>query len=360
MESGLGEYDLTELMKFTSDKIVRLNLYLNEISEGMRGNSSVEDFETLLQMIHVAFAKPRVSETAFNSYVNKQKGVLENQSLDPQSAWSDTLQTTISNNHQRRRALSMDNIDEANFRTVQRIIRQRYSDPNNFTFYFVGNIDLKKAKPLIEKYIGSLQVVTRNENYKDLGIKSPEGVVEKIVRKGKDDKCMVAMDFHGDMDYNYKNRLELEALCGIVSTKLLEEIREKESGVYTIGAYPQTSNHPNSEYDIVVFYSCDPARLSQLNDGVFEEINKLKANGPSDVDLQKAKEKLRREFETNQRENSYWLGKLNELESGDLNHDELNKFSNYVDNMSSESLKNAANKYFNTNNYIKVVLLPEE
>jgi len=251
-------------------------------------------------------------------------------------------------------------IEEANYKMVQKIIRQRFSDANNFTFYFVGNIDMKQAKPLIEKYIGSLPAVTRNETYKDLGIKSPQGVVEKTVYKGKDDKCMVAMNFHGNMNYTYKDRLELNALCSIISTKLLEEIREKVSGVYTIGAYPQMSNRPDSKYDIIVFFSCDPARLDELTKGVFDEINKIKTNGPSDVDLKKAQEKLRREYETNQRENNYWLNKLSEFENGDLSQIEFKQFKEIVDAMSSESFKKAANFYFDEKNYVKVVLKAEK
>ncbi|HOE04722.1 MAG TPA: insulinase family protein [Bacteroidales bacterium] len=360
MESGLGDFDQTELIKYNAGKNVDFSIYVSELSEGMHGSTSVQEFETLLQMIHVAFTKPRVTESAFNSYLNKQKAMLENQMLDPQSVWSDTLQVVRSNYHPRRRPLSMGVIEEANYKMVQKIIRQRFSDANNFTFYFVGNIDMKQAKPLIEKYIGSLPAVTRNETYKDLGIKSPQGVVEKTVYKGKDDKCMVAMNFHGSMNYTYKDRLELNALCSIISTKLLEEIREKVSGVYTIGAYPQMSNRPDSKYDIIVFFSCDPARLDELTKGVFDEINKIKTNGPSDVDLKKAQEKLRREYETNQRENNYWLNKLSEFENGDLSQTEFKQFKEIVDAMSSESFKKAANFYFDEKNYVKVVLKAEK
>jgi len=360
MESGLGDFDQTELTKYNAGKNVSFNMYIGELSEGMSGSCSVSEFETLMQMIHVAFTKPRVTETAFNSYVNKQKGVLENSMLDPQTVWSDTLQTLKSNYHPRRRSLTPERLNEASFKTVQRIVRQRFSDPNNFTFYFVGNIDKKQAKVLVEKYIASLPPLNRSENYKDMGITSPAGVVERTVYKGVDNKCMVVLNFHGNMDYTYKNRIELNALCSIVSTKLLEEIREAYSGVYTIGAYPQMQKYPKAKYDIVVFFSCDPDRLEELTAGVFAEIDKIAENGPSDVDLKKAQEKLRREYETNLRENYWWMSRLTEIAQGDLTHDELKNYSNFVNALSSESLQKAANSYFNKNNYMKVVLEAEK
>jgi len=360
IESGLGDFDKTELDKYLSGKNVYLTPSISELSESLNGSCSVNDFETLLQMIHVSFTKPRVTESAFNSYINKQKGLLANAMLDPQSAWSDTLQTTRANNHPRRRALTPANLDEANFKMAQKIVKQRFGDPSNFTFYFVGNIDPKSSKELIEKYIGSLPTVTRNESYKDMGIRAPQGKVEKTVYKGKDNKCMVVMDYNGTMNYNAKNKIELNALCSILSTKLLEEIREKESGVYTIGAYPQVQKHPVPRYDIVIFFSCDPARLEELTTKVIAEIDKLKNNGPAEADLLKSQEKLRREYETNSRENSYWIGKLSEIECGDLSVEEFKNFNNYVNQISQESLKTIANTYFNYNNYIKVVLKAEK
>ena len=94
---------------------------------------------------------------------------------------------------------------------------------------------------MIEKYLGSLETVERTETFVDLGIRPPKGGVEKDVRRGKDDKCIEIIMFHGDFEYNAQNNTEIDAICKILTTKLLEQIREKESGVYSIGAYPATT-----------------------------------------------------------------------------------------------------------------------
>jgi zinc protease len=156
-----------------SGKNANLQPYVGEISEGFTGSCTVADFELLLQMIHVSFTKPRVSESAFNSYMNKEKGMLENSMLDPQSAWSDTMRWSMSGNHPRKRPITPEILNEANYKRVKYIYNQRFSDPGNFTFYFVGNVDPKVAKPLIEKYLGSLPVVEKNETFVDLGIRTP-------------------------------------------------------------------------------------------------------------------------------------------------------------------------------------------
>ncbi|MCF0206994.1 MAG: insulinase family protein, partial [Bacteroidales bacterium] len=263
-ESGLGNYDATELQKYMNGKNVSVMPYISLYEEGFYGSCGVSDFENMLEIVNAFFTHPRFSEDAFASYLEKQKGALENQMLDPQSAWSDTLRWMLANHSEYSRPMTPEMLDEINFKNMSKIYKGRFSDPCNFTFYFVGNIDKKVAKPLVEKYLGSLETVERNETFTDLGIRPPKGAIEKEVKKGKDAKCMEMMLFHGDFGATAQEVTDLEFACEILSTRLLEEIREKESGVYTIGAYPQVSRIPNNDYIVQLFYSCDPEREPEL------------------------------------------------------------------------------------------------
>lgn len=358
-ESGLGEFDKTELEKFLAGKNVSLEPYISETSEGLSGNCSINDFETLLQLIYVSFTKPRIVESSFNSYINKQKAMLENSALDPQSAWQDTLRWLMYNYHPRKKPFDVNSFDKADLKSIRRIYNQRFADPNNFTFYFVGNIDLKKSKPLIEKYLGALPIVERNETFKDLGARPPQKTVEKVVYRGKDPKCMEVIVFSGEMDYTLENRQKLDAVCKILSTKLLEEIREKESGVYTIGAYPNASKEPYGSFTVTIFLSTDPNREAELFGKIFNIIKSIQNDGITEKDLQKAVEKQKRELETNLQENSYWKKILMDLEANNITENDFNNYKSLIENTTLDDMKNAANKFFNTDKYLKVVLLPE-
>ena len=360
MESGLGNYDVTELDRFLSDKNVRLSPYIGETSEGFNGSTSTSDLETLLQMIYSSFTSPRVTETAFNSYINKTKALLENQSLDPQGVWQDSIRTIMASNHPRRRVLTPELLDEADYNRINYILKTRFGDPGNFTFYFTGNIKPEEVKPLFEKYLGGLQKVNREETWSDLEVKAPKGIVDKTIYKGEDEKTMVVINFHGEMDYTINNRLELDAISAILSTKLLEEIREEKSGVYTIGAYPNASRIPNEKYGVTIFFSCDPARIDELTKGIFAEIKKLQENGPSEVDLNKAIQKQTRELETNMQENRFWLRRLEEIEDGTMKTKDVLKYQKYIDKLNAKTLQEAAVKYFDMDNYVRVVLKPEQ
>ncbi len=49
---------------------------------------------------------------------------------------------------------------------------------NGMHFTFVGNIDVDKAKPLFEKYIGSLTSTPGEIKYKDNGVRMVKGITE--------------------------------------------------------------------------------------------------------------------------------------------------------------------------------------
>jgi zinc protease len=359
-ESGLGNFDKSELQKYMSGKSVRLNSYIRETSEGLTGSSSVEDFETLLQMIYVSFTNPKVSESAMTSFINKEKGMLENSMLDPQSAWQDTLRWTMSDYHPSKQPVTPEMLEGIDYKRVKYIYKQRFGNPSDFTFYFVGNIDKKVATKLIGQYLGNLPKVNRVEDYKDLGARAPQGVVVKTVNKGKDPKCLEIIAFHGDMKYTPENRLELDAICKILSTRLLEEIREAESGVYSIGAYPSSTKIPYENYTVSIFFSCDPGREEELVGKIFDIVANIKVDGIVEDNVNTVIEKEKREFETNVKENSYWKGLIMQVEQGDITAADHNNYLNMVNEISVESMKVAATKYFNMENYVRVKLLPEE
>jgi zinc protease len=360
VESGMGDFDKAELQKYLSGKNAYIVPFIGETGEGLRGSSSVQDFETMLELIHSSFAQPRVTESAFKSYISKEKGMLENSALSPESVWQDSLSWIVSNYHPRKRPMSAELLDEADYKRVRYIYNQRFNDPANFTFYFVGNIDKKQAKPLIEKYLGSLSGVEKTETFVDLGVRPPKGKVEKAVRKGKDEKCMEIIAFQGAMEYSTQNALDLDAICKILSTRLLEEIREKESGVYTIGAYPTFYIEPYTRYSVTIFFSCDPGREDELYTKVLNIVKSLQNESLTSADIQKVIEKEKREFETNVKENTYWRTILTQIEEGNMTTGDYKNYPDMINNISIETMKASANKFFDMNNYVKVYLMPEK
>ncbi len=359
--SGIAGFDKVTLDKMLSDKVFSLSPYIVNIREGFTGNSSVEDLETLLQMVYLYFTRPRFDETSFQSYMSRMTGMLENKGASPEAVFRDTLNTVLANYHKRARPMSVELLKEADFERIKQIGKERFRNAADFTFFFVGNIDPEKMKPLIEQYIGGLPFLDDTEKWLDPGIDPPQGVVEKVVKKGQEDKSMQYLVFHGDFEYTPGNVLELDAVGRILSTRLLEVIREEKSSVYSIGARPSSSKYPDAEYTVSIYYGTDPEKLEELKAAVFAEIRDFAKNGPSREELEKAREKLLREREVSLRENDFWLRLLSNtyfLKDGDFS--DFGTFNQRVEALTATSLQKAFKKYFDFENYVGVALKPAQ
>jgi len=285
---------------------------------------------------------------------------LENKKSSPEAAFQDTMQVVSTNYSLRKRPMTVEMLNEADLSRIKEINSERFSDASDFKFFFVGNINKDAFKQLVVKYLASIPTSHKNEQWKDLGIDEPAGVVEKTVSKGQDAKSMQYLVFHGDFEYNRRNILLINAVGKILTTRLLDDIREEKSSVYYIGANPSIEKFPKSKYGLTIYYGADPQKLPELKEAVFAQIKDIATNGPTAGDLQKAKEKLLRERETNLRENKYWLSILsNTYFNSDADFSQFADYESIVNSFTAEDVKAAVGKWFDFKNYYGVALKPE-
>lgn len=359
--SGIAGFDKITLDKMMTGKVFSLSPNISEIREGFSGSSSVKDLETLLQMVYLYFTEPRFDTKSYQSLMTRYAGILENKAASPEEAFQDTLSVTLANYHERAKPMTKERLQEADFKRIQQIAKERFKNAADFKFFFVGNIDAEKLKPLVEKYIGGIPSSGAAEKWVDLGIDKPAGVVDKVVKRGQEDKSTQYIVFHGDFDYSGQNQVQLDAVAKILSTRLLEVIREDKSSVYSIGAYPSSSKYPDAEYSITVAYGTSPQKLEELKKTVFEIISEYQKNGPTAEELAKAQEKMYREREVALRENGFWVSILSNtyfLKNGDFS--EYGNYNELVKNLTIKSTQKAFGDYFDFKNYVSVALAPEK
>ena len=58
-------------------------------------------------------------------------------------------------------------IDKMDYYNILSMYQDRDKDASDFTFIFVGNVNVEEMKPLIAEYLGSLPAINRQETFKD-------------------------------------------------------------------------------------------------------------------------------------------------------------------------------------------------
>lgn len=360
VQSGIGSFDQVALQKKMAGKMVQVYPMITNEFEGFRGNTTPDDLESMLQLVYLYFTDPRIDQTAFNALMKRYKDLLENRSLNPSSTLQDTVTVVNANYHPRVRPMTVEVLEEASLADIDWIFEERFGDPSGFTFYFVGNIDPEMARPLMEKYLGGLPSVTRNETFVDRGIRPPEDKVAKTVyRNMKVPKSTVSITYHGEYDFdNFQDRMNLSALCDILDVRYVETVREEQGGTYGVGVSPGQSKYPYEHYYVRIGFDCDPGNVDNLKGIIYQEIEKLKVEGPQPKDLKGVKENKIKKYQENLEQNQYWLNALKNRDFLGTPDETIFNYEDYVNNLTIESLRDAANKFFG-DQVVEVVLLPE-
>ena len=358
---GTGAYNQIQLGKFLSGKQVSVFPFVGELSEGINGSAAPKDLETALQLLYSYFTQPRKDADVVKGFLSNQRSSLRNQinTPTPQRVFQDTVTVTLGNNNPRRQPLKPEDLDKIDLERAVQIYQERFANAGDFTFYFVGNFKESQLKPLVEKYLGGLPATDKPEKFKDLGIRAPKGEISKTVYKGLDPKASVQLVYSGDITWSPETSTQLDALAEVLEIKLLEKLREEESGVYGVGANAAYAKYPVPRYTFRINFGCAPENVEKLVAKTQELITDLKQKGALPADIAKFKAETRRETEVQLKDNQFWLSYLqNQYYNGDA-PDEVLHESEQLNRVTVESTKAAANQYFGSN-YIRLVLMPEK
>ncbi|MCY3700736.1 MAG: insulinase family protein [Gemmatimonadetes bacterium] len=360
-QSGVGDFDQTELGKKLTGKAVRVSPLLGSLSEGIGGSSSPQDVETAFQLIYLYFSAPRRDETMFEALKAQQTAVLANVGANPNVVFSDTVSAIMSQGHPRVQRVSqlMDDLMQADLDAGYEIFRERFADASDFTFYFTGAFDLAMMRPLVERYLGALPNLGRVENWVDHGIDPPAGVIETVVYKGLEPQSRTQIIFAGDAEYSREEAGAIYAMAEVLQIRLRELLREDLGGTYSVGVNGRLTYRPDEEYSVTIGFGSAPERAEELSSVVFEEIERLRTEGPDAETVGKVRETQRRGLETSLRENRYWLNQLASFERGGWDLNEIPSFEG-IESWTAEQVREAAVRYLRTDQYARFVLLPEQ
>ncbi len=357
---GVAKFSAIDLGKMLAGKVAAANPYISELEEGLNGGSSRKDLETMFQLIYLRFTQPRADANAFAAQATQAKTFMKNQSVVPEFAFFEALSAARYGNHPRRRLQTAETVDQWNLDKSLAFYKDRFADASDFTFYFVGSFDEATIKPLVERYLGALPSLKRKETWKDIGVKDLSGIVEKRVEKGIEPKSRATIVFGGPFVFDQERRIEMRAMSEILQTRLLEVVREELGGTYSITAAFGYTKFPRPEYSLSIQFGCSPDRTDDLIKRVFEEIEKFKAEGPTEKQLTDEKEALIREFETNSKQNGYLLNQISQRFLNDEDPGAIWQIPEFYRKLDAATIKDAAKLYLNTQTYVKVTLFPEK
>ena len=348
--SGVGSFGPTELRKALSGKVVSISPHIGELEEGVSGSASPDDLETLLQLTYLFMTQPRRDPEVFAAWKAQLAEQVARRLADPQTVFWDKWRKVYFGDHPRRRPPDASTVGKVNLDTIHRVYKARFADAGDFTFVFVGRVDLARLKPLAEKYLGALpskdQGNSRRERWRDVGAR-PRGNGKRIEHQGGvEPKALVAMAFTGSEPYSRERQHRIDSVSEALSIRLREVLREDLGGTYTVGVDGDLIRWPQPFYRANVRFSCSPDNIAKLTDAVYSEIRAAKAKGFGEDYLTKVKAAQRRSLEESVRTNGYWLGWLTEHYRAGTDPRAVLDEPKLIDSLDGAALQAAARRYF--------------
>ena len=356
---GLGNFSNVDLEKVLAGKKVGISTSVSGLTERVNGNCSPKDFETLMQLVYLSFTAPRMDNDAFESFKQRTKASLANQEADPSTALSDTLNHEMYGNHPMAMRFKTEMVDQIDYNRIMEMYMDRFKEAGDFTFLFVGNINLDEVKPFIETYLGGLPTINRKENFKDIKMDIRKGAHKNVFEKEmKTPKATVINIISGQCKFNPKNYLLMSMLSQTMNMVYMETIREKEGASYGVSAFGQMNCYPKEEAIFQIYFDTDPAKREKMEQIVMAEIQKVAKEGPKPEHLAKVKEFMLKQYSEQIKENGYWLNRLLDYY---FNKVDMNtNYEKLVNEITGKDVKKFTKALLKQGNIIEVTMTAKE
>lgn len=360
--SGLGDYNANDLKKVLAGKTVYSNVGITDLEENISGNSTTKDFETMMQIVHLQFAKPRFDKDSFEVLKNNLQNNLIQRNGDNGYKIADTITTTLYGfNNPRKRLYDEKLIKEVTYDKMKSIYLDRFSNPADFIFFITGDISKEQLKPLLEKYIASLPAHKKKEKYQD---KTPSWIKDtnkkEVFLTMEDPKATVRIAFKKDFKYSLKNTYLIKAFQDILELKLMETLREQEGGTYGASVYSTLTKRPTEIATFYVYFDCDPDRVEKLVAIVQQEIEKIINNGITPTDLDKVKTSYLKDIKEEKEYTSYQLNVLYDFYIEGYNKDDAENNVALINAIQPQDVQNFAKSMMENAQSFEIIFKPKK
>ena len=358
-QSHLGNFSRIELDNKISASFADVNIILNNFQEGLSGQAVTKNTKELFELIYLNFTSVNFNQTVIENIKISLREDVRNENLNPNTIFFKKLIHTYYKDHPRKKPLTLKDIDQISLDKVTNFYKDRFSDASDFVFTFVGDFKVNEMKPYIEKYLGSLPSINRQESFIDHKVRIEDQKKNIIVKENSENKSTNYRIYNNSFKNNIKNRSTLYVLENILNRILHERIRENQNLVYYIEAYIDINYFPTQNYSLYISFSSD----SKNNDLIFKKIDEIlqefKKTKYDKSYIEDAKLNRINIIKESLQSNVFLASAMNSYLFEDQPIATINQLKSAAKSVSSWDIMNYAKRTF-TDNFIQASLLPKE
>lgn len=352
--SKFGTFDNIKLRKYLAGKNVGISFQMGKAIDNIYGQSTVKDLETMLQLNYLYFTDIRPDAETYNATIEQYRAMLKNAEKNPNTIFMDNVYKTWYDNNPIYTQLKYADLDAANYETMLNVAKKHLDNAADYTFTFVGNVDIDALRPLVEQYIATLPANKKKH--------------DKLVYTGSQAKGQIVNDFKQEMEtpsvqvfnvysdnniaYSIENEVKLSLLSDVLDIVYTNTLREEEGGTYS-PATQAMINPFNNEWTVLYMFVTGDDSKEKLCKRAHEEFLKLLAEGTNEENFNKVKDAALNQYQINSKNNSYWQEAIYQNEMG---QDVATNHEAAIKNLTLEEFNAFIKNLYNGNNRMQIIM----
>lgn len=309
---GLGTYTYKDVQKYLQGKQCQVSFQFDDYCRDISGSTTPKDLKTMMELLYSHFTQFNMSADEFQATQNMIAGFLHNQETNPQYIFSRDLRKALYNTP-RKSALTVEAVENASLDEINKIVKDMTANAADYTFFFVGNVDMDELKTLCEQYIATLPGDAATASKApvvdgSLGVKKGEKVTTFTAPMQTPQTFAAVVEF-AEIPYTAKDRALSDIAGQVLTERLLKKVREDMGAVYSIWASGVMSrqNVPNTILQSV--FPVKPEMKEQVLDIIASEFKNMESDVTAQ-ELAKAVEFKVKEATEAKEKNDAWLGTM--------------------------------------------------
>lgn len=351
--SKMGPFDTKTLDKYLAGKQVSINYNTGASVDQLTGRSTVKDLQTLMELIYTSFTNLGADQTTYDVDRENLSERYKLLAQNPQMIFMNKVSQVRFGGNPLMENLTAEKIEAANYPEMLDMIKKSMANAADYTFIFIGNLDLETFRPMLEQYVASLPAGKVTEPKVVTPIEIPTGVIDEEFKQEMQSAQTHVLDvFSGkNLPMDVDSYVKINMVADILDNIYIDTLREQEGGTY--GASVQGMLSPyNNTWQLLYYFQTNSDKQEALIKRAHEELEKLLAEGAPADNFNKVKEAMLKQEEINSRKNSWWRGELIDYLRG---FDTLTGYRKTVEGTTIEDL-NKFMKTLNDGNRIQVVM----
>ncbi|MEO7084840.1 MAG: insulinase family protein [Gemmatimonadaceae bacterium] len=356
--TGVGPLNGSRLRRYLDETSVFLTPYVANDAVGLSGGAAPRDLEKLFQLVNLYLTAPRRDTAAFARYHERTRHYVIAGERDPERAFDDTLQSTLSGHSPRTFQASTRFYDAVRLSAALSFWAARTANASNMTFILVGDFATERVRPLIEQYLAGLPAGI-HETARGDGVRFPEKTVQRSITVGLRPKAKTEIVLSGPYEITSSENMSLNSVRDIAESALSDKLREKLGGTYDVSVDADTDLVPPAHYTLSISFEAAPERIDSLASVALSEHDRLRVSGSSAQEVEHTRAAEVRDLDGKIEQNDYWAKELAAHARLGWPLATISTHQASAKAMSGATLRAACARYLSTSRFVRVTLYPK-